>query len=58
METEGRRKGTEETNHNVGPVEDQRKEKREAAEVHVSLGVEFSSLHFHSLGAYDGGPAR
>lgn len=40
--------------HDVGAVEDQREEEREAAEVHVALGVEFARLHFHAFGAADG----
>ena len=37
--------------HGVGAVENQREEEGEAAEVHVALGVEFASLHFHAFGA-------
>ena len=37
--------------HDVGAVEDQGEEEREAAEVHVALGVELAGLHFHAGGA-------
>ena len=34
--------------------EDQGEEEREAAQVHVALGVEFAGLDFHAFGACDG----
>lgn len=43
--------------HDVGAVEDQREEEREAAEVHVALGVEFAGLHFHAFGTEGGASA-
>jgi hypothetical protein len=38
----------------VRAVEDQAEEEREAAEVHVALGVELAGLDFHALGAEGG----
>ena len=35
--------------HDIGAVEDEREEEREAAEVHVALGVEFARLDFHAF---------
>lgn len=39
----------------VGAVEDQRQEEREAAEVHVALGVELAGLDFEAFMAEDRG---
>lgn len=38
-------------NEVLGSVQDQGEEEGETAEIHVSLGVEFSGLNFHTLGA-------
>lgn len=43
--------------HDVGAVEDEREEQREATEVHVALRVEFAGLDFHALGTEGGGSA-
>ena len=37
--------------HNVGTVEDERKEKGETTKVHVALGVKLAGLNLHSLNA-------
>lgn len=39
--------------HHVSAVEDQGEEEREAAEIHVALGVELAGLDFHALVADD-----
>lgn len=44
-------------NHDIGAVEDKRQEESEAAEVHVALRVEFTSLHFAALRAKNHGTA-
>lgn len=41
--------------HDVRTVQDQRQEQREAAQVHVALGVEAAGLDLHALGAEGGG---
>lgn len=43
--------------HDVGAVQDEGEEEREAAEVHVALGVEFAGLDFHAAGAFEHGGA-
>lgn len=35
--------------HGIGAVEDERQEEREAAKVHVALGIELPSLDFHPI---------
>lgn len=45
-------------NHDVGAVENQRKEKRESAQVHVALGVKLASLDFGTFVAKDGAATK
>jgi len=41
--------------HGVGAVENQGEEKREAAEVHVTLRIELAGLDFHAVRSESGG---
>lgn len=52
------KQGVAGTYHHVGAVEDQRKEERKTAEVHVALGVELAGLDLHALVSENGSARR